>query len=455
MDEILSRDQNHVTVLGAVTNDSDQDIRMLRVDPLTGRLLIAADFSGAAVTSLNGLTGAINLIEGSNITITVVGNDIEIAASGGGGGTPGGADTNVQYNDGGSFGGDSNFTWDKNNLIFKVGDIASNDLFLIVSDQDDFIQLQAKDVILGDGEGLGNSTSIIIDDITSNIEIISSTITINGAYTLTTSDGNAGEILTTDGAGSATWQPNTPAVGSITGLGTGVATFLATPSSANLLAAVTDETGTGALMFATSPTITTSLVMADAANFVFNTTTGTKIGTGLTQKLAFYNSTPIVQPTGSVITALQNLGLVSSATITSNYVIQGATLEFSPAANTTYNFGYSNQAPQSAAAARRTPIKVPKSGTIVAIYLDAYVRSQLATAGQTVAYTFTINNAGSTSIGSAGMSARHNAVSVTGLSNAVTAGDEIEIIAVTPAVWTVSATNVTFDVTILIEYPSA
>jgi len=86
MDEILSRDQNHVTVLGAVTNDSDQDIRMLRVDPLTGRLLIAADFSGAAVTSLNGLTGAINLIEGSNITITVVGNDIEIAASGGGGG---------------------------------------------------------------------------------------------------------------------------------------------------------------------------------------------------------------------------------------------------------------------------------------------------------------------------------------------------------------------------------
>ena len=52
----------------------------------------------------------------------------------------------------------------------------------------------------------------------------------------------------------------TPAVGSITGLGTGVATWLATPSSANLLAAVTDETGTGSLVFATSPSLVTPIL---------------------------------------------------------------------------------------------------------------------------------------------------------------------------------------------------
>lgn len=46
-----------------------------------------------------------------------------------------------------------------------------------------------------------------------------------------------------------TWAGVTPAAG--------IATFLATPSSANLAAALTDETGTGALVFATSPTITT------------------------------------------------------------------------------------------------------------------------------------------------------------------------------------------------------
>jgi hypothetical protein len=52
----------------------------------------------------------------------------------------------------------------------------------------------------------------------------------------------------------------TPAVGSVTGLGTGVATWLATPSSANLLAAMTDETGSGSLVFATSPTLVTPIL---------------------------------------------------------------------------------------------------------------------------------------------------------------------------------------------------
>jgi hypothetical protein len=41
----------------------------------------------------------------------------------------------------------------------------------------------------------------------------------------------------------------------VSGLGTNVATFLGTPSSANLAGAVTDETGSGALMFGTSPTV--------------------------------------------------------------------------------------------------------------------------------------------------------------------------------------------------------
>ena len=49
----------------------------------------------------------------------------------------------------------------------------------------------------------------------------------------------------------------TPANGGtgITSFGTGVATWLGTPSSANLAAALTDETGTGALVFANTPTL--------------------------------------------------------------------------------------------------------------------------------------------------------------------------------------------------------
>lgn len=41
----------------------------------------------------------------------------------------------------------------------------------------------------------------------------------------------------------------------------------------------------------------TALTFSDAVNMTFNATTGTKIGTGTTQKLAFWNATPIVQPT--------------------------------------------------------------------------------------------------------------------------------------------------------------
>jgi hypothetical protein len=46
----------------------------------------------------------------------------------------------------------------------------------------------------------------------------------------------------------------------ITSLGTGVATWLGTPSSANLASAVTGETGSGALVFGTSPTLTTPTI---------------------------------------------------------------------------------------------------------------------------------------------------------------------------------------------------
>ena len=54
----------------------------------------------------------------------------------------------------------------------------------------------------------------------------------------------------------------------------------------------------------------------DAENIVLGTTTGTKFGTATTQKLSFYNSTPIVQPSGNALTALSNLGLVASPTLT-------------------------------------------------------------------------------------------------------------------------------------------
>lgn len=84
------------------------------------------------------------------------------------------------------------------------------------------------------------------------------------------------------------------------GLASGVPTFLATPTSSNLAAIVTDETGSGSLVFATSPTLTTPDLGTPSAINLTNATalplatavTGTlgvsNGGTGLTSLTAHY-----------------------------------------------------------------------------------------------------------------------------------------------------------------------
>jgi hypothetical protein len=96
----------------------------------------------------------------------------------GGGGTPGGSDTQLQYNNAGAFGG------------------------------------------------------------------------ITGATTNGTALTLVAPALGTPASATLTNATGLPVSTGISGLGTGVATFLATPSSANLRSAITDESGTGALIFA-------------------------------------------------------------------------------------------------------------------------------------------------------------------------------------------------------------
>lgn len=71
---------------------------------------------GSGVSSLNGEVGALTLIAGSNVTITPSGTNITIASTGGGGGSPGGTTGELQYNNAGSFGGDTATTDGAGNL---------------------------------------------------------------------------------------------------------------------------------------------------------------------------------------------------------------------------------------------------------------------------------------------------------------------------------------------------
>lgn len=86
----------------------------------------------------------------------------------------------------------------------------------------------------------------------------------SGVLVFATSPTLVTPILGTPTSGTLSNCTGFPASG-LSGLGTGVATWLATPSSANLAAAVTGETGTGALVFGTAATVT-DLVVSQTAN---------------------------------------------------------------------------------------------------------------------------------------------------------------------------------------------
>jgi hypothetical protein len=66
------------------------------------------------------------------------------------------------------------------------------------------------------------------------------------------------------------------------------------------------------------------LIFSDAVNFVFNTTTGTKIGIATNQKIGFWNATPIVQPNTSVTAATfaaNTSGIVNDTATFDGYTI--------------------------------------------------------------------------------------------------------------------------------------
>jgi hypothetical protein len=98
----------------------------------------------------------------------------------------------------------------------------------------------------------------------------------------------------------------------ITSLGTGVATFLGTPSSANLAAAVTDETGTGSLVLGTSPTISAPTITG--AGTIAGTFTGNLTG----------NVTGTVS--GNAGTVTNGVYTTDTGTVTSTMILDGTIL---------------------------------------------------------------------------------------------------------------------------------
>jgi hypothetical protein len=122
-----------------------------------------------------------------------------------------------------------------------------------------------KNITIQNTDTAAVTITIVFDNNGTQRQVAVATLQVNDVWTLSgvfDSSGNLKTVqslvnLATNVTGTL---PEANGGTGITSFGTGVATFLGTPSSANLAAAVTDETGTGSLVFATSPTFVTPVL---------------------------------------------------------------------------------------------------------------------------------------------------------------------------------------------------
>ena len=227
---------------------------------------------------------------------------------------------------------------------------------ILIGDSNGIVENRAVtgDVTISDTgvTSIGNDKVVTADILNSNVtyakiqSVAANTILGNGTASsatvqeiATTGTGNVvratsptlvAPVLGTPASGTLTNATGLPISSGVSGLAANVATFLATPSSANLASAVSDETGTGSLVLSVSPTFTGTPTLPTGTIGV------TQTAADNTTKLA---TTAFV--TGAVVTSLDGLSdaKVGGTGFTNSMIIGHQTIGDITGAGALYNTG--------------------------------------------------------------------------------------------------------------------
>ncbi|MBX3288394.1 MAG: hypothetical protein KF855_03520 [Acidobacteria bacterium] len=107
---------------------------------------------------------------------------------------------------------------------------------------------------------MGSNITLTLPTSTGTLALTSGNVATATALAANPTDCSANQFATAIAANGNLTCSQVGITTGVSGMGTGVGTFLATPSSSNFASAVTDETGSGSLVFGTAPTLTSPVI---------------------------------------------------------------------------------------------------------------------------------------------------------------------------------------------------